>query len=121
MKLKYYGEYPNVQEAIKYYEKIFDFDVIKNTKTHGNILLYYQITLLLHNESSFRAKPGYYIIKFDDDEADKYMSAVKKIKASNSVQISIDMHAGKWGTTFFEFLDQYGYMWDLEINSSALF
>lgn len=117
MVLKYYAEVPNVMDAVEYYSNIFDVEVIKDGSTgHANIKLFGEITIMFHVSHQQSRKPGYYIIRFDDDQLALFDKAVAKIKASNLVSISIDEYKGRWGTTFFEFRDRYGYMWDLEIK-----
>ena len=118
MRLRYYGEVPNVMEAVEYYSNVFDIEVVKDGSTgHANFKLYGEITIMLHTSTQQSRKPGYYVIRFDDSQTELYKKAIAKIKASNLVSISIDEYKGRWGTTFFEFRDRYGYMWDLEIKS----
>ena len=117
MYLKYYAEVPNVVEAIEYYSNVFDVNVIKDgSEGHGNIKLFNQISLLLHSSGQQSRKPGYYIIRFEDGEQKLYDKAVKKVKESNLVSIGFDEYKARWGTTFFEFTDKYGYTWDLEVK-----
>lgn len=128
MILKYYGEYPNVPEAIKYYQSIFEVKVIKNginqslttSMTHGNIKLFNDVTLLLNVTSKKRDKVGNLILSFNDNEKSKYLEAVTKIENHPEVKIVYLNHEGKWGTTLTKFIDKYGYNWTLEISTKAL-
>lgn len=122
MILKYYGEVNDLKEAINYYSQIFDLQVIKDHTNghHVNLRLFGQITLMLHEERMFIKKSGYLVIKFEDDEVKNYKDAVKRVRESSLTKISYDEFDAKWGTTFFEFTDQYGYAWDFEINTKAL-
>ncbi|WKX02407.1 VOC family protein [Candidatus Mycoplasma mahonii] len=120
MELKYYGEFDDVGKAIEYYQQIFDLKIIKNTWSHGNVTLFGGITLLLLPRQPQRDKPGYHIIKFDHNEVDKYRLAIHKVKANNLVKIRYDQYSAGWGTTFFEFIDKYGYNWVFEIDTDVL-
>ena len=117
MYLKYYAEVPNAVEAIEYYSNIFDVEVIKDGSTgHGHIKLFGEISILFNNSGQGSRKPGYYIIRFEDHEIKQFDNAVTKVKNSGLVSISFDEYKGRWGTTFFEFRDKYGYTWDLEVK-----
>ena len=117
MYLKYYAEVPNAVEAVKYYSQIFDVEVIKDGSTgHGNIKLFGCISILMRSAGQPTRKPGYYIIKFEENEISQFNDAIQKVKNSGLVSISFDEYKGQWGTTFFEFQDKYGYSWDFEIK-----
>lgn len=122
MKLKYYAVVPNAKDAIKYWSMLFDVKVIKDpTKNmHGNILLYDQVSILLWPIGTNPPKPGYYILRFEDHEANLWRKSAFRIKNSNLVSVSIDCKEMPWGTTLFEFTDYYNYTWVLEIATSAL-
>ena len=122
MKLKYYATVPNTKQAVDYWSQIFDVKVIKEPgpSMHSYIKLYNQISILLWPSGSAAAKPGYYVIRFKDSEVETFRKAVFKIQRSNLVDISINCKNARWGTTLFEFRDQLGFTWVLEINTSAL-
>lgn len=129
MVLKFYGEYPNVPEAIKHYQSIFDVQVVKNgvnqsltsSQTHGNIKIFKDVTLLLNIQAKSRAKTGNLILSFDgNNDAKTYLETVERLKNNSEIDLEYINHVGKWGTTLTKFKDKYGYTWTLEINSKDL-
>ena len=123
MILKYYLECKNPSHAKDLYMNIFDGKLYKEQKSensehyHANMKLYDKIPVYICNSHSDSPRPGYIIISFSKDELKLYEETLERIRNSNDVRITLNDQKMSWGWRLTEFLDKFGYYWDIEIEA----
>ncbi|MCR8612934.1 MAG: hypothetical protein NC236_00415 [Mycoplasma sp.] len=123
MKLKYYLQCINPSKATKLYVDLFQGKINKQSGSdlghyHANLTLFNNISIYVCNDygTGNNVRPGYIIISFDKNERDLYNQTRDKILQNNELRVTINDQLMRWGWRITEFLDPYGYHWDIEIE-----
>ena len=118
MKLKLNLPVPKTSTAIKYYQNIFDGEIIKEGKNDGHayIKIFKKIPLHVHSTNKITPSKSYFIIRFERNEKSIYDKCINKLKNIIDVEITTYNDKKIWGTTITEFIDRHGYHWVLEID-----